>query len=163
MDHQDDITQPLYVAQEESPRGLSFDPTSWPYLVARARGTTSVIEARQFLARLEPWLATRTSLLVLWIDASPEPCPWFDDEAGHSIARWKERHRAELRGRRISMAFVSHHSSKRQYFERRLCKIESSHGVSLDVFASETSARGWLRVHAAAVATADAKLRRFAY
>jgi hypothetical protein len=163
MDHQDAITQPMFVTQEDAPRGLSFDPTSWPYLVARARGTTSVIEARQFLARLEPWLATRTSLLVLWIDASTEPCPWFDDEAGHSMARWRERHRADLRGRRISIAFVSHHSWKRQYLEQRLCKLESVHGVSLDVFANETSGRSWLRAHAVAVATADAKLRRFAY
>jgi len=157
MDRHDTGTQPLFLDPEEPPRSVSFDPTSWPYLVARTSGTVTVLEIRQLLARLEPWLVTTTSLLALWIDTSPEPCQWLDDEAAHSVGRWMTRHRADLYGRRVSIAFVSPHSWKRQYLEQRICRLESVHGVSLDVFAQESAARAWLRAHAVAVSVVGTK------
>ena len=150
MNRHDAVTQPLFSVQEAPPRGLSFDPTAWPYLVARTRGTMTVIEARQLLVRLEPWLVTPTRLLALWIDTSTVPCPWLDDLAARSVIRWLTRHRADLAGRRIAVAFVSRHNWKRQDLEQRLCQLEAAHGVSLEVFAQESAARAWLRVHAVA-------------
>lgn len=157
MDGHELVTQPLFVARDEPPRELRFDPTRWPYLVARARGTVTLVEARQLLARLEPWLATATSLLALWIDESATPCPWIDEQAARVIVRWMDRHCAELDGRRISVAFVSRHNWKRQQLEQRLCRIEAEHGVALDVFAHESGARGWLRAHAVAGAAGAAR------
>lgn len=161
MDFQDAVTQPLFNSQVETARGLRFDPTTWPYLVARSYGVATIDEIRQLLTRLDPWLATSTSLLALWIDASSVPSPWFDEAAASAVSRWLTRHGADLRGRRISIAFVSQYGWKRQYLEQRLCHTEALHGMSLDVFAHEHAARTWLRAHAvaAASATPTAKLR----
>lgn len=150
MDAHELVTQPLFVVRDELPSELRFDPTSWPYLVARARGTVTLVEVRLLLARLDPWLVTATSLLALWIDASAAPCPWIDEQAAHAVVCWLDQHCAELGDRRISVAFVSRHNWKRQQLEQRLCGLETQHGIALDVFAHESAARGWLRAHAVA-------------
>src|SRR5262245_56152910 len=89
--------------EADAPRRLRFDRTSWPYLVVRASGTATAIEAWQLAARLEPWLATRTGLLVPWIDDSEQACAWLDASAMRSMTRWLTGHREELRDRRVAV------------------------------------------------------------
>ena len=129
----------------ESPGGVTFDRTVWPYLVARTRGTVTSVEATQIIARLEPWLATRTSLLAVWVDGSEGLCPWAEDSAIQQMAAWLTAHRAEIRERRVAVAIVSPHMWKRREIEPQICWFEIVHGISFDVFAQERDARAWLR------------------
>jgi hypothetical protein len=140
--------------------GLRFDRAVWPYMVARSPGTATAVEANQLVARLEPWLATRTSLLAMWIDDSDQPGPWFDESAVSYLTLWLTLHRQRLRDRSVAIAFVSSQLWKRKDLERQACWLEIENRIALDVFAQESAARQWLRAHA--VTQAEAKRRGLA-
>lgn len=131
---------------------LRFDRTVWPYLIGRMQDTATAVEAGQLMTRLQPWLATRTDLLAMWIDDSHLPHPWFDETAVRAMTHWLIVHRDELRERCIAVAFVSRHVWKRRDLERRICGFEIAHQIAIDVFANESSARGWLRARPQSVA-----------
>ncbi len=164
MDHQDDITQPLYVAQEDS----LARPELRSDLLAVPRGKG----ARHDVGHRGPTVPRAPRAVARDAD---ETCSSSGSTPRRSRARGSMTRRATRSPAGRSATAPSSAAAGSRWpssattagsastSSSGVCKIESIHGVSLDVFANETSARGWLRVHAAAVATADAKLRRFAY
>lgn len=150
----------LMIAPGGPRRVLRFDRVFWPYLVARSAGTATAVEASQLVARLEPWLASRTGLLAMWVDDADEPGPWFDESAVSYLTLWLTLNRQKLRDRSVAIAFVSNHAWKRKDLEQQTRWLELEDRIALEVFPQESTARQWLRAHA--VVEAEEKRWRLA-
>lgn len=144
MKYSSDTLVPSAAMSGGAPARLRFDRTVWPYLVGRTQDTATAVEFGQILMRLGPWVHSRADLLAMWIDESPHPDAWFDATAVRAMTHWMIIHQEELAGRHIAIAFVSPHVWKRRELESRIGALGLAHSIAVDVFASESVARGWL-------------------